>query len=101
MEASMERVVQELRRVVDDAGALLEAGGESLGKARGAVASRLAHARDLLVDIEREAAYRGRRTAREVDRYAHEHPWQLTGIGLALGVALALAAWLIAESRRD
>lgn len=101
MDASMERVTQALRRVVADAAALLEAGGERLGEARGAAASRLAHARDRLVDIEREAAYRARRAARAADRHAHEHPWQVAGIGIALAVAVALAACLIVESRRD
>jgi ElaB/YqjD/DUF883 family membrane-anchored ribosome-binding protein len=63
--------------------------------------SRLARARERLVDVERETAYRARRAARQADRYAHDHPWQVAGIGIALGVAAALAAWLIVESRRD
>jgi ElaB/YqjD/DUF883 family membrane-anchored ribosome-binding protein len=101
MDAGYERVTRELRRVLTDAEALLEAGGERLGEARGAAATRLSRARDRLADIEREAAYRARRAARETDRYAHEHPWQVAGIGMALGVALALAACLIVESRHD
>ena len=101
MEASMERVVKELRRVVADAEGLLEAGGDHLGAARGAVEERLAHARDRLAEIEREVARRGRRAVREVDRYAHEHPWQVAGIGLAAALAIVLVALLVVESRRD
>jgi ElaB/YqjD/DUF883 family membrane-anchored ribosome-binding protein len=100
MEASMEQVVKELRRVVANAEALLDAGGEQLGAARGAAAERLARSRERLGDIEREVARRGRRVAREVDRYAHEHPWQV-GIGLAAAVAVVLVALLVLESRRD
>jgi len=94
MEASMERVVQELRRVVADAEGLLDAGGDQLGAARGAAGERLA-------DVEREVARRGRRVAREVDRYAHEHPWQVAGIGLAAALAVVLVALLVLESHRD
>jgi ElaB/YqjD/DUF883 family membrane-anchored ribosome-binding protein len=101
MEASMERVVKELRRVVADAEALLVAGGEQLGAARGAAGERLARARERLGDIEREVARRGRRVVRDVDRYAHEHPWQVAGIGLAAAVAAVLVALLVLESRRD
>ena len=101
MEASMERVVKELRRVVADAEALLDAGGEQLGAARGAAGERLARARERLGDIEREVARRGRRVVRDVDRYAHEHPWQIAGIGLAAAVAAVLVALLVLESRRD
>ena len=101
MEASMERVVKELRRVVADAEGLLDAGGDQLGAARGAAGERLAHARDRLVDVEREVARRSRRAVREVDRYAHEHPWQVAGIGLAAALAIVLVALRVIESRRD
>jgi ElaB/YqjD/DUF883 family membrane-anchored ribosome-binding protein len=101
MDGRMERAVRELRRTVTDAEALLEAGGERLGEARSELVARLDRARDRLIDIEREVAHRGRRAAREVDRYAHGHPWQVAGIGVALAVAIALAACLVFESRRD
>jgi ElaB/YqjD/DUF883 family membrane-anchored ribosome-binding protein len=97
----MKRVVRELRRVVADAEGLLEAGGEQLGEARGAFGERLARARDRLADIEQELVRSGRRTAREVDRYAHEHPWQLAAIGVAATLAIALVALLLVESHRD
>ena len=83
MDTRMKGVVRELRRVVADAEGLLEAGGEQLGEARGTFGERLARARDRLADIEQELVRSGRRTAREVDRYAHEHPWQLAAIGVA------------------
>ena len=38
---------------------------------------------------------------REVDRYAHEHPWQLAAIGVAATLAIALVALLVVESHRD
>ena len=101
MDRRMKRVVKELRRVVADAEGLLEAGGEQLGEARGAFGERLAQARDRLTDIEQELVRSCRRTAREVDRYAHEHPWQLATIGVAAALAIALVAQLVVESHRD
>jgi ElaB/YqjD/DUF883 family membrane-anchored ribosome-binding protein len=101
MDASMERVVKELRRVVADAEGLLEAGGDQLGAARSAAGERLAHARARLTDVEREVARRSRRAAREVDRYAHEHPWQVGAIGLTAGLAIAIIALLAANAHRD
>lgn len=101
MDTRMKGVVRELRRVVADAEGLLEAGGEQLGEARGAFGDRLARARDRLADIEQELVRSGRHAAREVDRYAHEHPWQLAAIGVAATLAIALVALLVVESHRD
>ena len=101
MEANMDRVVKELRRVVADAEGLLEAGGDRLGDTREAMVTTLQDARERLRDLEDEVAYRSRRAARQVDHYAHEHPWQIAGIGVALATAAALAAWLLLDSRRD
>jgi ElaB/YqjD/DUF883 family membrane-anchored ribosome-binding protein len=64
MQASIDRVASSSRQGVAGAETLLAAGSERLAQAR------------------------------EVDRYAHHHPWQVVGIGLAL------AACLIVGSRR-
>lgn len=101
VERGMEELRGELRRVVSAAEALLEAGGDRLDDTREALAERVRDARLRLRDLEHEVAYRTRRTARDVDRYAHEHPWQVAGIGVALATAAALAAWLLLDSRRD
>ena len=101
MEASMERVVKELRRVVADAEALLDAGGEQLGAARGAAGERLARARERLGDMSARSPDAAGASCVDVDRYAHEHPWQVAGIGLAAAVAAVLVALLVLESRRD
>jgi ElaB/YqjD/DUF883 family membrane-anchored ribosome-binding protein len=101
METNADRVMGELRRVVGDAEALLAEGGDRLGDARDAIASRLRDARDRLELLEREALFHARHAARQVDRYAHDHPWQVAGIGVALATAVVLAAWLALDSRRD
>jgi len=101
MKANIDSVVRELRRVVADAEGLLEAGGDRLGDTREAMAARLHDARHRLHEVERRAASGGRRAVRQVDDYAHGHPWQIAGIGIALVTAAALAAWLLLDSRRD
>ncbi|MGA8056210.1 MAG: hypothetical protein WCA12_20520 [Burkholderiales bacterium] len=101
MEANMDRVVRELRRVVADAEGLLEARADRLGDTREAMAARLHDARHRLHDFERKVTSGGRRTARQVDDYARGHPWQIAGIGVALATAAAFAAWLLLDSRRD
>jgi ElaB/YqjD/DUF883 family membrane-anchored ribosome-binding protein len=101
MEANVDRVMGELRRVVADAETLLAEGGDRLGDARDAVATSLRDARDRLDLLEREALFHARHAARRVDRYAHQHPWQVAGIGVALATAVVLAAWLALDSPRD
>jgi ElaB/YqjD/DUF883 family membrane-anchored ribosome-binding protein len=99
MDARMERVARKLRRALADTEGMLEGGGDRIDGARHGVVSRFERARDRLTDIEREATYRARRAARQTDHYAHEHPWRVAGIGVALGVAVGLATRLI-DTRR-
>ena len=101
MQPHAERVVDELKRVVAEAQDLLHQGGNRADEARSALAERVANARDRVISMERLAARRARDTADEVDRYAHEHPWQVAGIGLAAALAVVLVALLVIESHRE
>lgn len=101
MEANMDRVVKELRRVDCDAEGLLEAGGDRLGDTCEAMVTKLQDARERQRDLEHAVPYRSKRAARQVDHYAFEHPRQIAAIGVALATAEAVAAWLQLDSRRE
>jgi ElaB/YqjD/DUF883 family membrane-anchored ribosome-binding protein len=101
MTSTLDQVLDGVERVTAEAQSLLEAGRDRAEDARHATASRLYNARSRLRDFGDDAAHRTRRTARHVDRYAHEHPWQLAGIGIALATAAVLAAWLLIDSARE
>jgi ElaB/YqjD/DUF883 family membrane-anchored ribosome-binding protein len=100
MERQTASVIPEPVRPAGVVESLSDAGARQLGHARDRMTVRLERARERLADAEREVAYLARRTARRADHYAHEHPWQTAGVGLALGVAATLAAWIVVQSRR-
>jgi ElaB/YqjD/DUF883 family membrane-anchored ribosome-binding protein len=100
MDVNRERLLKDMRQVVAQTQALLEAGGEKLGKTRDGVAERLAAAKDSLVDLERDLHREARRTARRVHHYAEDNPWEVAGVCLAVGLVLGAVLGL-AAGRRD
>ncbi len=100
MEVGMERVVRQMKRVIADAEGLLEASGDQLGDARGAVVSRVERAKERLTDFEREALRRTRAAAQEAARYAQAHPWQVTGISVGAAIAIGIAVGVALSSRK-
>jgi ElaB/YqjD/DUF883 family membrane-anchored ribosome-binding protein len=99
MDKRLEHLLDEMKQVVGRTEALLAEGGDKLGDARTGFASRLVRARDLLSDLEHEAARHARRASREVDRYAHDKPWQVAGLGVTIG--LIVGVLIGALTRRD
>lgn len=97
----MQRMVRDMRQVIERTEALLEAGGDKLGKARQAVAAHLEDARDSLSDLERDIARGARRSARRVDRYAHDNPWNVAATVLVVGLVIGTLLGLAAGPRRD
>lgn len=90
-----EDLMADLRALVFEMEALLREGGtklkERLGDTGSALEGNLADAKSRLSELEREARTRLRHTARNVDRYAHDNPWHMTGAGFATGLLLGLA----------
>jgi ElaB/YqjD/DUF883 family membrane-anchored ribosome-binding protein len=99
MDRALERVLEDMKRVVTQTETLLAEGGEKLGDARAGFATRLKRAKDTLSDLERDAARRARRAARGVDHYAHDNPWRIAGLGVS--IALVIGILIGASSRRD
>jgi len=99
-----EDLVADLHALVGEMEALLEEGGanlkERLGQAGAALESDLAHAKQRLAELQREAGGRVRRTARYVERYVHDNPWQVGGAGLATGLLIGFALGLAVGVRR-
>ena len=104
-EISTENLVTTLEKLVTAMESLLAEGGsrvkERLGDAGSALESHLRHAKTQLEQLEHGASRRLRRTARSVDRYAHDNPWRVGGASILTGVVLGIAIGLALGSRRD
>jgi ElaB/YqjD/DUF883 family membrane-anchored ribosome-binding protein len=87
-----DRLLDDLRKVVEDTEALLHAtagqAGERAQEARSRAADSLRQARQRLEGLEEEVVTRARDAAHEADRYVRDNPWQ--SIGVAAGVAFLL-----------
>lgn len=87
-----DRLLDDLRQVVEDSEALLRAtagqAGERAQEARSRAEDSLRQARVRLESLEQEVVTRARDAAHEADRYVHANPWQ--SIGIAAGVAFVL-----------
>jgi ElaB/YqjD/DUF883 family membrane-anchored ribosome-binding protein len=87
-----DRLLDDLRQVVEDTEALLRAtagqAGERAQEARSRAEESLRQARTRLEGLEQEVVTRARDAAHEADRYVRDNPWQ--SIGIAAGVAFVL-----------
>lgn len=87
-----DRLVEDLRAVVQDAEELLKATAGQTGEKISAVRSRaeasLRAARDRLGELEHDVMERARTAAKATDELVHEKPWQ--SIAVAAGVAFLL-----------
>lgn len=87
-----DRLLDDLRQVVEDTEALLRAtagqAGERTQEARSRAEDSLRQARARLEGLEQEVVTRARDAAHEADRYVRDNPWQ--SIGIAAGVAFVI-----------
>ncbi len=91
-EASTDKLMTDLRAVLEDAEALLSAtagqAGERIQKARERATETVRVARERLADTQEEVIKRARAAAKETDTYVHDNPWQ--AVGIAAGVAFII-----------
>jgi len=89
-----QRLARDMRKVVEDAEALLRHkvrdAGEGYAEARIRLEDSLKSAKDRIVALEEELAERLKDAGRVTDRYVRDHPWESIGIGAAVGLALGL-----------
>jgi ElaB/YqjD/DUF883 family membrane-anchored ribosome-binding protein len=88
-EVTTDKLMSDLRAVLEDAEALLSAtagqAGEKIQAARERARETVKVARERLTDAQEEAVKRARAAAKDADRYVHDNPWQ--AVGIAAGIA--------------
>lgn len=93
---SRDRLVDDLRSVIQDAEELLQltAGhaGEQVSDLRSRMDRRLAVAKSRLGEVEAAVVDTSRKAARVTDEYVHEHPWQSLGVVAAAALLVGLLA---------
>lgn len=91
-EATVEKLMEDLRRVVQDVEALLKAtagqAGDRMGEVRARAEETLRGARARLADLEAQARDRAKMAAGDADRYVRDNPWQ--AVGIAAGISFLL-----------
>jgi ElaB/YqjD/DUF883 family membrane-anchored ribosome-binding protein len=88
-------LADELRNVVDQAEALLEALAEDKNEAAGALRNRVRTSLDTakarLSDMERQTSAMAQRASITTQAYVRENPWTVAGGALATGLVLGAA----------
>jgi ElaB/YqjD/DUF883 family membrane-anchored ribosome-binding protein len=89
-----EKLMRDLKVVVEDAEALLAATagqtGEKIEQLRARAKESLAAARDRLRDAGTEVQQRAKAAAKSTDEYVHENPW--TAIAIAAGIGFLVGS---------
>jgi ElaB/YqjD/DUF883 family membrane-anchored ribosome-binding protein len=92
IEASTEKLLQDLKAVVRDGEALLKAGARDLGERGAAARERLAAALDVAKDTQRRLQERAVSSAKATDRMIREYPYQSVGVAFGIGMLLGILA---------
>jgi ElaB/YqjD/DUF883 family membrane-anchored ribosome-binding protein len=91
-EASADKLMSDLRAVLEDAEALLTAtagqAGERIQKARERATETVRAARERLSETQEQVVKQARKAAKETNTYVHDNPWQ--AVGIAAGVAFII-----------
>jgi ElaB/YqjD/DUF883 family membrane-anchored ribosome-binding protein len=101
-DVARERLVSDVKAVLTDTEEIMQAAtGESKEKVaaiKPRIEANLQRAKARLREIEQGVEMRARESVKQVDVYAHEHPWQTAGIAAATGAAVgAIVALLFAR----
>lgn len=88
IEASTEKLLQDLKAVVRDGEELLRAGAHDLGERGMAARERLAAALEVAKQTRQKLQERAVVGAQATDRLIREHPYQ--SVGMAFGVGMLL-----------
>jgi ElaB/YqjD/DUF883 family membrane-anchored ribosome-binding protein len=92
IEQSTEKLLRDLKEVVNDGEELLRAGAQSLGERGAAAREKLAAALEAAKDTQRRLQERAVAGARAADKYVHLHPYQAIGIAAGLGLLVGIIA---------
>ncbi len=93
-EVTTDRLIADLKTVMDDAEALLRATsaqtGEKIQEVRARAEESLRQARARLSEVEEEALRRARELADATEEYVRDNPWQSVGIAAGIGLVLGI-----------
>lgn len=93
-EEAKDRLVDDFKRVIRDAEALLKATadqtGDNIQAARARAEETLREARLKLDDLQESILDRTKAAYRATDELIHENPWQALGIAAAVGFLLGM-----------
>lgn len=93
-DVTTERLVEDLKTVMNDAEALIKATstqtGEKIQEVRARAEESLRQAKVRLTEVEEEALRRARELADATEEYVRENPWQSVGIAAGIGLVLGI-----------
>lgn len=93
-EVTTERLVEDLKTVMNDAEALLKATsaqtGEKIQEVRARAEESLRQAKVRLTAVEEEALRRARELADATEEYVRDNPWQSVGVAAGIGLVLGI-----------
>ena len=93
-EASVDRLKDDLRRVMADVEALIGAtagaASDTISAARSRAEQTLLRARDHLQRVESSAGEQAEAAVEEADRYVRKNPWAAVGIAAAAGLVIGI-----------
>ena len=93
-DVTTDKLVADLKAVVQDAEALLRATssqtGEKIQEARARAEDSLRQAKARLTQVEEEALKRARELADATEDYVRDNPWQSVGIAAGIGLVLGV-----------
>ena len=93
-DVSKEKLMQDMRVVVEDAEELLKAtagqAGEKVAAARERIQENLGVAKERLAVAERAVVEKTKQAAKATDEYVHENPWRAVGIAAGAGFIVGL-----------
>jgi len=92
IEQSTERLLRDLRAVVQDGEELLRAGAHELGEKGQAAREKLAAALEVAKETRRKLEERAVAGAKEADRLIREYPYQSLGIAFGIGLLIGVLA---------
>jgi len=92
IEASTERLLQELKDVVDEGEEILRAGAEQLGEQGSVAREKLMAALDAARETQLRLQERAVAGAKAADVYIRSNPYQSIGIAFGVGLILGLFA---------
>jgi ElaB/YqjD/DUF883 family membrane-anchored ribosome-binding protein len=92
--ASTQKLMDDLRQIVEDAEALVEAtahdASDRARQARERATGSVGQARVRLQELEADLRHRAKAAADDAGRYVRDNPWQSIGIAAAVGAVVGV-----------